>query len=250
MAPVALAEFCITPGSHERFGEFSGDLNPLHADQEAARQMEPGGILAYGMDLVLRSLEALLVAGLLPEDFRRFRVRFPKWVLLGDELALYRVEGAVERYELRRGDVIVALLELFGGEPVAEAGTQCEAGVRTRLPHDLTMEQMEGRAGVAGVPSEAEVAELYPRLAERLGTAAVGEMATCSYVIGMEAPGLYSMSIRYDLSLYANGAKKSSRGLGFRVTAVDPRFRKVNLAVEGTGIVGTLEAIVRKSDAA
>ena len=76
----SLAQRRITEDSHQQFAELSGDLNPLHVDREASKLMPPGQRLAYGMDLLLWSLESLAQKSELPQRLTRIRVRFPKWV--------------------------------------------------------------------------------------------------------------------------------------------------------------------------
>lgn len=238
---------------HQHFATFSGDLNPLHVDAEAAQRMAPAGLLAYGMDMTLWALESLAQAGQLPDDVARIRVRFLKWVYLEDEITLHTREdarAAQRSFEVRVADQAVAVLDLFPGDraPVV-ARTACSSQPRRLLqPRPLEMESMLGVCGSAVLSSATEAVRLYPRLCEKLGAGAVLECAACSYVVGMEAPGLYSMSMRYDLNLQQTNPASAVSGLQFVVTDVDPRFRKITVGVSGSSIGGTLEAFVRPDE--
>ena len=249
-AAPAIARRRITEASHRRFAAFSGDLNPLHVDAEAARAMEPGGLLVYGMDLLLWSLETLAETGRLPANTARVRARFLKWVFLDDEVELNSIEGtraSIDRFEVAVNGTAVMTLELFAGErPLcSEARSAPAVPERQNEPRHTPIEALAGQAGWVLLVSAAEAATLYPALTARFGAAPLCELAGCSYVIGMEAPGLYSMSVRYDFAFCR--AAEVAPALHYRVTAVDPRFRTVTLAVTGAHISGTLEALVRKA---
>jgi hypothetical protein len=243
---VPIATTRITQASHQRFAQLSGDLNPIHADPIAAATMEPGAILAYGMDMVLWSLESLAERGQLPVTLYRLRARFNKWVYIEDEIALQPRADSVTTLDLLANDAPAATLEFFLGErkpasPPSPPATQ----TRRQQSHNLSMEALEGVNGTAPTASATEAAAIYPALASTLGPATLAELATCSYIIGMEAPGLHSMSMRYDISLTDSALATDSTGLHFHVTSVDPRFRRAKIAINGTHITGTLEAIVR-----
>jgi hypothetical protein len=249
-ALAAIASRRIAEEDHERFGAFSGDLNPIHADAVAARSMEPGGLLAYGMDLLLWALEALAGQGRPLRSVARVRARFVRGVYLEDVVELRQAgepRAALEAFELTVKGISVLRFDLFLGERSAmpRCGAPELTPIRRRVPRDLKLEELAGREGEAALASPAEALLLYPRLAEYFGPHAVAEFAACSYIIGMEAPGLRSMSMRYDLQLTNAVGSGGAGSLHYRVTDVDERFRKATIAVSGTHIWGTLEAFVR-----
>lgn len=245
-----LAVTCITEQSHARFAALSGDLNPIHADSLAAALMEPGALLAYGMDIVLWAMESLVAERQFPSSAARLRARFVKWVYLQDEVSLCAgqvMREGLQAFELSVKDAPVATLEIFSGERQRsdETDRQTSDPVRRVRPREISLEQMQSIEGVAALADPPEAASMYPVLARTLGASAITELAACSYVIGMEAPGLYSMSMRYDLQLTGTPLDAQSKGLHYKVVAVDDRFRKAKIAVTGTHIQGTLEAFVR-----
>ena len=106
------------------------------------------------------------------------------------------------------------------------------------------LEHLEGQQGLVPVADTARAAAMFPLLAKQLGAQLVSECATCSYIIGMEAPGLYSMSMKYDLQICADPRVSSCMHYG--VVAADERFRKIRIAVQGAALTATLEAMVRE----
>ncbi len=243
----AIAKTRITPASHERFAQLSGDLNPIHADPVAASAMEPGAILAYGMDLVLWSLESLAEQHQLPATLARLRARFTKWVYLDDEVTLLPRAGSTTTFDLVLTESPAATLELFSGDrtPASPPPTPSEPSPRRRQAREIAMEALQGATGTAPIAPPSQAASSYPALTNTLGQAAIAELAACSYIIGMEAPGLHSMSMRYDISFTNSAPVTESTGLRYQVTAVDPRFRRAKIAITGTHITGVLEAIIR-----
>ena len=243
----SFAQRRITEDSHQQFAEFSGDLNPLHVDREASKLMPPGQRLAYGMDLLLWSLESLALRSELPEQLARVRVRFPKWVFLEDMVELRKAaHPSGNSYELVVHGATVAAFDLQTGMRPSAASFDCSSVAATRRiePMRRLLAELEGQQGLVPVADVARAAAMFPLLAKRFGAQWVSECATCSYVIGMEAPGLYSMSMKYDLQFCSEPGTSSC--MHFEVTAADERFRKIRIAVNGSAINATLEAMVRE----
>ncbi len=237
----------ITEESHLQFAELSGDLNPLHVDSEAAKSMPPGQRLAYGMDMLLWALEILETHSQLAEQLVRVRVRFTKWVFLEDEVELRQSATPKEySFELVVDGEVVAAFTFLSGERKPAASLECANTPlqRRNEPNALLFEQLEGHQGHVPVANSATAAKMFPALAKRFGPEWVSECATCSYIIGMEAPGLYSMSMKYDLEFCAKPA--ASTCMYFKVVAADERFRKIRIGVQGAAISATLEAMVRE----
>lgn len=247
IVPPALARRVITEESHQQFATLSGDLNPLHVDREAAKSMPPGQRLAYGMDMLLWALDSLETQHSLPERLARVRVRFTKWVFLEDEIELHPSSGAkADSYDLTVRDTTVASFDLLAGDLQSAELPECShaPAERRQNPNGLLLHELQGHSGAVAVASRTHAAEMFPALADRFGTQWLGECATCSYIIGMEAPGLYSMSMKYDLEFYAS--PRESACMHFKVMAADERFRKIRIAVQGAAIAATLEAMVRE----
>ena len=243
----SLAQRRITEESHQQFAELSGDLNPLHVDPEASKLMPPGQRLAYGMDLLLWSLESLTQRSELPEQLARVRVRFPKWVFIDDVIELRKTaHPSGNAYELVVNEATVAAFDLQTGARQNAVPFDCPSvpTARRAEPMRRLLEDLENQQGLVPIADAARAAAMFPLLASRLGGQWVSECATCSYIIGMEAPGLYSMSMKYDLQCCSEPGTSSC--MHFEVTGADERFRKIRIAVNGSAITATLEAMVRE----
>jgi hypothetical protein len=74
--------------------------------------------------------------------------------------------------------------------------------------------------------------ELFPDAVELLGSQRVAELASLSRVVGMHAPGMYSMSSRYEIRLI-DPKPAAQPTVTFVVREVDPRMRRVIVDVKG-----------------
>ncbi|HLI05832.1 MAG TPA: MaoC/PaaZ C-terminal domain-containing protein [Ktedonobacteraceae bacterium] len=95
-----LVKPAITQGQLRRYADASGDHNPIHLDEEVARRVGLGGVIAHGM-LSMAFLGQFLeqqIAGIPGAFIAQINVRFVNMVRLGDTITC---EGVVQE---RTGD--------------------------------------------------------------------------------------------------------------------------------------------------
>ncbi len=234
----------------ERFAALSGDRNPMHMDAIAARRTPAGHPVVHGVHTVLWALEELARAGQLAGGVARIKVKFLKWIYLGDLATVRPLDTEPDeplRLEVAVQGLTVLTAELLVG--ARQPNTQRPATPSPEAPRtralDLTLTDLPDRSGEAYVAPPAQAAELFPHLTTLLGADTVAEIAASSYVVGMEAPGLHSMFSKLDLTLLEAPESTPRAALHYAVTYVDERFRKLRIAVEGRAIEGVLEVLVR-----
>ncbi len=234
----------------ERFAALSGDRNPMHMDTIAARRTPAGQPVVHGVHTLLWALEELAQAGQLAGGVARVKVKFLKWIYLGDLATVHLLDS--EPDEPLRLEVAVQGLTVLTAEVLVGARLPHTQRPGTPSPEappthalDLTLTDLPGRSGEAYVAPSASAAELFPQLAALLGANTVAEIAASSYVVGMETPGLHSMFSKLDLTLLKAIPSAPRAALHYAVTYVDERFRKLRIAVEGRAVEGVLEAFVR-----
>ena len=107
-----------------RFIEITGDVNPLHVDEEFARVTKFGGRVIHGM--LTASILSTMVGMLLPGTgaiYRSQTIRFLLPVRVGDTVTAHFVVTAIEKHRL----TIDSWIENQSGERVLEG--VCEAGL-------------------------------------------------------------------------------------------------------------------------
>lgn len=88
----------ITRDELKVYGAASGDPNPIHIDEEFAKNAGYPGVFAHGMLSMGYLGEFLVQAGGTPESVRKFRARFAKLTWPGDVITCKGTVTAV-RYE-------------------------------------------------------------------------------------------------------------------------------------------------------
>ncbi len=228
------------------FASLSGDVNPMHVDPVAARRTQAGAPVVHGMHMVLWAVDALIAADCIAAPIATLKVQFQKFVYDDDEIILSRIRltDSTLRTSLAVDGSAVATLDVgFGPPPVENATPLSTAPVSTAAPAVLDMADLPGRAGWLTGIEDQPIARLFPRAAERLGIARVGALARISALVGMVCPGMHSMSGSYSIKLARD---QEQSGLSFAVQNVDERFRRVEMAVAGSGIIGTVTAFLRQ----
>jgi acyl dehydratase/NAD(P)-dependent dehydrogenase (short-subunit alcohol dehydrogenase family) len=248
----AIAAQVISMENQERFASFSGDRNPVHVDGIAARRTQAGQVIAHGCYMLLWALESLVAGGKMVSRPAGVRVKFLKWVYPGDQLVVSVPQsGSADpptlHLDVRGMRVLTA--DLTYGEG-SEADTDIVLEPSPAAPRITPMKHsfpdLSECSGNAFTPAASEASAYFPHLSVLLSATTVAEIAACSYVVGMEAPGLHSINSKLDLTFCPCAEPNGYRtGLRYRVSYSDERFRKVRISVSGRSIAGTIEAFVR-----
>ncbi len=104
----------------QRYAEASGDHNPIHVDEEAARRVGLDSIIAHGM-LSMAFLGQFVmqqIAGIDDAQFGQLKVRFVNMVRLGDTLTCLGVVKARESNGMRNAITLECWAQNQKGEKV------------------------------------------------------------------------------------------------------------------------------------
>jgi acyl dehydratase/NAD(P)-dependent dehydrogenase (short-subunit alcohol dehydrogenase family) len=233
-----------------RFAVLTGDSNPMHTDSNFARRTQAGAPVVHGVHALLWLLDAVAAHHSEIANIATLKVRFRKMVYVGErvEARISRLSpGKLQAQATIDGLEVVSVSASFGTavavQPTPPDG-QDELLVRRIAPHELGLEDIEGRSGRVQFAAEAvEMQRAFPNAAKLLGVRRVAALGCSSYLIGMVVPGLHSMYVSLDLNTTDDCRAKDE--LRYAVTSVDPRFRRVAIAISGGGFSGTLGAAIR-----
>jgi len=237
----------------ERFGDWSGDCNPLHLDWELARQTYFGQPIVHGILAVIEALSSVSRQSV--EPLHSLDVEF-RGAIFPDET--YQVESSYEDSELsvtvRDGSSAVLIVRaVFGDslEPLLAAdlswlSTRSEnldamPDQKRRLPADRAPEELQRGHELTGVYSTGSPPDRYLS-GGYLTPLNVSVLGLCSYLVGMEVPGLRSLFTR--LRLHFSGTTANSNVLAYRarITRFDPQFRLLDTTLEVATLEGELVA--------
>jgi hypothetical protein len=246
----AIAQRHFTLDDQLRFAAMSGDYNPIHVDPLKARRTQAGSPVVHGIHLLLWSLDALTARDA-DRSLLIVKASFQKFVYLDETIDLVTTKRTDEQIELAitaGGVARMVFTVRFGTRgpcppPTDDIGTALDLG---ETPLELDIEEMKGRHG--HIPFAARLADaeaMFPALAATIGAQRVAAIAATTCLVGMAYPGLHSIYSGLSLTL-GDPAPAARDRLAFAVTGLHPRFRTLDLAVEGGGVSGTIATLVRR----
>jgi NAD(P)-dependent dehydrogenase (short-subunit alcohol dehydrogenase family) len=104
-----------------------------------------------------------------------------------------------------------------------------------------TMAGLSGRMDIAGPAPWIE--DRFPHAAAAFGCGRVAALALLSRLVGMICPGLHSIFAAFAIDLIETPQREG--GLWFSVNGTDERFRMIRMTVNGAGIDGSVQALLR-----
>jgi acyl dehydratase len=240
-----LAERVFTEADQARFAALSGDRNPMHLDAVLARRTQAGAPVVHGVHLVLWGLDALARSEP-PPPLHRLKAQFKHFAAVNESVGVTatRTEGGVILRFTAAGMTIAQLVVDFGGAVEAAetlSGEPVPAPVEARdLPFDA-MAGMSGNLAFASPPDA--IAAMFPAASAWLGSRRVAALGASTLLVGMVCPGLHS--IYAGLTAETCDEPIPEDGLNFLVTATEPRFRSVTMAIAGGGMKGVVQSYAR-----
>jgi len=224
----------------QRFAAITGDYNPMHLDPVAARRTQAGAPVVHGIHSLLWLLDQLDM-----ENVASLKASFFKMLYLGERAEArilqqtptsVRAQVCVDGIELVAVQLGIGPLALPA--PIPEGYPLCEGG-----PHDLCLDQLEGRSGrVVFASDPAQIASAFPQAARLIGAQRVAALGSSTNVVGMILPGLHSIYGGLDLKFHH---ETSPNELYFSVHSVNSDYRRVQLKVRSAGISGTVNTFSR-----
>jgi len=246
--------FVIDAAASAAFARLSGDFNPLHVDELAARRLQFGGTVCHGVHLVLRAIEHIAASGALSGmAVAAVSAVFHQPVRTGTAVKLstladasglrFKITGAVDG---RAQFTAQLLLAAASGDSLGVPGSEPEADTGAQVPR-FPADELAQRALAGAVPLRLNAGllrQLLPALAPwRDGPALAADLMATTRIVGMHCPGLHS--IYSEFKLQRRDAPQVQPAMAFEVIKADPRFQKVRIGVQGALMAGLLEAFFR-----
>jgi FkbH-like protein len=234
----------------QRFAQWSADTNPLHVDDSFARHTHFGRRVVHGALTVLRVLRS---AGdtLGPRRLRTLDIEFRNAVFIGDA---YEVEAQVE------GEQLIAGLRASGqlvlgvrGDLGAPAPGQDDpatpwAAAAVKQPERATPAAHELADFVSGLETTGRYAMRDLPAADAgggLSRTQAAVLGLCSYVTGMEVPGLRSLFTRIGVRFAHDADDASELWYRARTVRFDQSFRILDTDLQVVSPDGYLVATAR-----
>lgn len=222
------------------FARASGDYNPIHVDQLAARRLIAGKRIVHGMFTLLTALNCFYEKSkYIPKQVNAF---FSKPVLEGDEI-YFQYEQFDENIRIfgRNNYEEVLSISLHGtGNTLAHAFNDKQPSKQAIQVYDFS--ELSNRSGELIVnAARRDLDDKFAAVASALGNYTVATIMSFSRLVGMEVPGLHSMFAGLKLTL----SNQNNQRLSWLVTRHTSLFAPIQISVSGAGICAKLDAFVR-----
>jgi hypothetical protein len=232
----------------QRFGELSGDLNPMHFDRVYSRRTQAGAPVVHGIHTLLWLLNAVGAAHPELASIATLKVRFRRMLYLGEPAEARVVRLTAELLQARvvvDGVDVVSVTAALGPPPERGASPKNSSlHPHLSVPRELRFDEMASQEGAITIAdSSARLAAEFPALSRAFDARRVATLACSSYLVGMVVPGLHSIFLGLDLR--ATDGFSDDRELAFQVNSVDPRFRRAHIDILGGGLAGIVQVAVR-----
>ena len=226
------------------FAAVSGDRNPIHVDELAARRLLYGAVVVHGIHLVLWALDCIVRTRFEISAFAQIKVNFNAPARVDEELVLswQGNDGDLVRAQIAcKGDRVARLSFL------PQAASDLDWRGRRELPAcaclDLDATDIAAREGVVELALPDLWRDLFPHLANRFSASQVAVLLATTRMIGMSCPGLHSILSGFKLN-FGLGFE-SATTIDFFVRRFDPRFRIADIEITAPGVTGTVASFFR-----
>ena len=241
-----------------QFAELSGDFNPIHVDELAARRLVYGQVVVHGVHLVLWGLNVALQTVESTIKLDSVRAHFLKPVFLGQVVRCdVRREGSQKvAIDLIHDGAVLAVIQAewhsaphesdASGLITSDRESHADKGLRGE-PKELTPENVSDASGGLPLYCDAELANrMFANVERSVSRQELATLLGCTRLVGMECPGLHSLFSQLNL---ISQEDEPLAQLNFEVTKHNARFGLVVMKVVGAGLAGTITAFVRPASA-
>ena len=220
-----------------RFADWSADKNPLHVEEAFARQTHFGQPVVHGVLTVLESLRATAPLDA-DRDVRSLDIEFRNAVVPGRD---YDADVQQDDQDVRvtlgaDGQAVLNIRMELGGPAAASADLDPAWMPRAR---DIAVRGESASHSVDEIQSGIDVAGTYPLnpsvpspVDAALPPTQARVLALCSYVTGMEVPGLKSLFTRLTVNFHADAGDAPDLWYRARTRRFDRRFRMLDTDLE------------------
>lgn len=237
--------FSITIEDSLAFARLSGDFNPLHIDDIAARRLRFGGTVVHGVHLYLRTLEELAKHGAFAATGpSMLSATFDNAVRSGDIVNVRCIVESQKRRIVAQTNgqqVFTGAMELDRALP---ASSEIAAGEFTAtLPCEVAFPPQNVDGSVPLRLSRSLLKSLFPALLALPNISWIADLLATTHVVGMRCPGTHSIYSGFRLQRLAGTLPRTA--LQYRVAGLEKRFQLLRMQVTGAQLRGTIETFFR-----
>jgi len=229
------------------FAELSGDFNPLHVDELAARRYLFGTTVVHGVHLLLWALD-LWARENQPFELTSLESFFRKPLPVGEDVE-YRLKDHKDNsaeLELAGNGVSYVYIKMSWKPKGMKTAVALPHALHGRACKVLNASQLTAAGGEFRLSWEpVSAVRLFPDLAKKVPSVQIAQILATTRLVGMECPGLNSLYSELSVSFESKLSEPLS--LKYKVREFDSRFSRVKIDVEGPSMKGRIGAFLRPS---
>ncbi|MBF0478529.1 MAG: SDR family NAD(P)-dependent oxidoreductase [Candidatus Omnitrophica bacterium] len=242
-----MVEKIFTIEDQNMFAKLSGDYNPLHVDEIAARRYLFGGTVVHGIHMALWAMDEWLKVHPQPIILKSFKAVFKKNLPVKEKICIRFIHDEKDRFELElsgQGQIYAMIhgqysvgsnSSLTGGNLVFPPQETCTL----LCPENIVKEKGQ----VELFFGKETAARLLPYVQQYCDPEQIAQILASTRMVGMKCPGLHSIFSELDLSFEV--LNSSDRLFHYQVEAFDDRFSSVEIKVKGPSAEGIVKAFIR-----
>jgi hypothetical protein len=231
----------------EIFAKLSGDYNPVHLDEMAARRFQFGQPIVHGTHLLLWALDCWLKCRQKSIELCSLNVDFKKPVVLNEDVRCFFSSQGDDgvRIELSIEDSVVVVIQARW----SPSKPGLERKLRQKYPDRrdckvLSPDEITGASGELDLCINVEEASmLFPDLIKNMPLKQLAELLAITRLVGMECPGYHSILSALDVSFIKNSDDPFI--LNYKVSGYHKRFSLLSISLCGPSLRGLVKAFFR-----
>ncbi|MGI9305286.1 MAG: SDR family NAD(P)-dependent oxidoreductase [Gammaproteobacteria bacterium] len=229
------------------FAQLSGDYNPLHVDQIAARRLIFGRPVVHGIHSLLWALDIWLKDHVGSITLRSIKASFRKPIGVREKVTYMLVAEGQGHVEIQLiADGSAATVTQFDWAPSIQHAPNPAPGPppERQTCRELSAREIQDASGQLRTGLDVgAVRKVFSGVGACLPLQQIAEILTTTRLVGMECPGLHS--IYSELELNFSGGAGDADTMRYQVEDYDTRFNLATIAVAAPGMKGRIKAFRR-----